>query len=402
MSYVGSLVSRFVQIRCCWLGPCACRWKPLQPQIALFAVLIVISQAGCSRSDPPSSSRVAVTVLTAGGDLTPQSAAYTATLQPAQKVTVAFQVSGYVNSIHQMSGADGRTRDIQAGDPVQAQEVLATVRSDTFLAQVKQESTAVATAEVLYNKTKRDLERNAELRRQEVIAQTTYEQAADDFETAKSQLAQSQAALKEAQVNLDYCSLKSPIDGTLLDRQIEVGSLVEQSATGFTVANTREMRAVFGVSDLELARLKQGSLQAVTTEALPGVTLVGRITDIAANADPVTRTFNVEVTVPNKDGRLRSGMLASLQIANRPPFSIASVIALPLNAIVRPPGDSKDFAIYIVQDRSGRSFAQLRKVSLGDIVGNQIAVTEGVATGDRVIIRGATMVNEGSEVRVIP
>ncbi len=402
MSSVGSSVSRFVQTLCGWLRLRAPRWESFQPRVALILGLLIIVQSGCGRGDPAANSRVAVTVLTAGGNPTSQSAAYTATLQPIQKVTIAFQVSGYVNSIEQMTGADGRRRDVQAGDAVQARELLATVRSETYLAQVKQATTAVATAETLYNKTKRDLDRNAELRRQQVIAPTTYEQAADDYAAAKSQLAQSEAALKEAQVNLDYCSLRSPIDGTLLDRQIEVGSLVEPDASGFTVADTHEMKAVFGVSDLELARLKPGSPQAVTIEALPGATLVGRITDIAANADPVTRTFSVEVTVPNKDGRLRSGMLASLQIANPPPVSGASAITLPLNAIVRPPGDSRDYAIYVVQDRGGRSFAQLRKVSLGDIVGNQIAVTQGLAAGDRVIVRGATMVNEGSEVRVIP
>lgn len=403
MTGVGSVVSRFVQTFSRWLGPCAAsRWKSLQPRVALITGLIIIFQSGCGRSDPPARSKVAVTVLTAGGNLVPESTAYTATLQPHQKVAIAFQASGYVNSIEQMNGADGRMRDVQAGDAVRAREVLATIRSDTYQAQVRQANTAVAAAETLYNKTKRDLDRNAELRRQEVIAQTTYEQANDDYETAKSQLAQAQAALKEAQVNLDYCTLRSPIDGTLLDRQIEVGSLAEQNATGFTVADTHEMKAVFGVSDLELARLKQGSPQVVTTEALPGVTLVGRITDIAATADPVTRTFSVEVTLPNKDGRLRSGMIASLQIANPPPASVASVITLPLNAIVRPPDDSKDFAIYVVQERGGRSFVQLRRVSLGEIVGDQIAVTKGVVAGDRVIVRGATMVSEGGEVRVIP
>ena len=94
-------------------------------------------------------------------------------------------------------------------------------------------------------------------------------------------------------------------------------------------------------------------------------------------------------------------MIASLQIAGaaRPGTDLAM---LPLNAIVRPPDDRKDFAVYVVEDRDGRSFARLRKVNLGEIAGNDIAVLDGVRIGDRVIVRGATMVSEGAEVRIIP
>ncbi|HXM89501.1 MAG TPA: hypothetical protein VN916_08595, partial [Candidatus Acidoferrum sp.] len=67
-----------------------------------------------------------------------------------------------------------------------------------------------------------------------------------------------------------------------------------------------------------------------------------------------------------------------------------------------PPHDRDDFAVYVVEDRDGKSFARLRKVSLGEIVGNEIAVSKGVSIGDRVIMRGAMMVSEGAEVRVIP
>jgi RND family efflux transporter MFP subunit len=204
----------------------------------------------------------------------------------------------------------------------------------------------------------------------------------------------------QAQINLGHCRLTSPMNGVILDRSAEVGSLVEAGTVAFQVADTSAMKAVFGVSDIQVEQLKQGELQTLACEAIPGVQLTGTITKIAPNADPATRIFDVEVTVPNKDGRLRPGMIASLQLgeAGAPRATAAT---LPLNAIVRPPHDQQDFAVYLVEERGGRSFARLHAVRLGEIVGNDITVSSGVNLGDRVIVRGATMVYEGAEVRII-
>jgi RND family efflux transporter MFP subunit len=366
--------------------------------LAAFA----IGAYGCAPDDPPAPPRIAVTVLTVSpGEAEAGSAAYTASLQPYQQVSVAFQVSGYVNSIKQVTGADARMREIQGGDLVKAHELLATATSDTYQDLVNQSASALTSAQASYVRAKQDFDRDSALLKQQVIAQATYDQASQVYQSARSQVEESQAALRQAQVKLDYCKLTSPMDGVVLDRHIEVGSLVEPTTVAFEVADLSDMKAVFGVSDMEVGELKQGSSQTLSAEALPGVPLTGKITSVAPNADPATRTFDVEVTVPNKDGKLRSGMIASLQIAATGTPAVSSA-TLPLNAIVRPPYDRNDFAVYVVEDRDGKSFARLRKVSLGEIVGNEITVSKGVNIGDRVIMRGAMMVSEGAEVRVIP
>jgi RND family efflux transporter MFP subunit len=369
-----------------------------------FALLAAIaaSALGCSPNKPLAPPRIAVTILTVSrNEADAGSGTYTASLQPYQQVSVAFQVSGYVNSIKQVVGADGRTRSIQRGDFVKTHELLATTISDSYQDLVSQAESSLASAQASYVRAKQDFDRDSALLKQQVIAPATYDQAVQVYQSARSQVEQAQAAVRQAQVKLDYCKLTSPMDGVVIDRHIEVGSLVEPTTVAFEVADLSDMKAVFGVSDMQVGHLEQGSLQTLTAEAQPGVPLIGKITSIAPNADPTTRTFDVEVTVPNKDGKLRSGMIASLQIAAAGTRA-ASVATLPLNAIVRPPHDRSDFAVYVVEDRDGKSFAHLRKVSLGEIVGNEITVSQGVNIGDRVIMRGAMMVSEGVEVRVIP
>ncbi len=356
---------------------------------------------GCgSDARPAEPTRIAVTVLKVSEGQESNSGAYTASFQPHRQTALSFQVGGYVDFIKQVPGADGRMRDLQGGDSVKEREPLATVKSDTYQAQVSQSESALAGARAVYENAKRDFERDGQLLNQHIIARETYDLSSEQYQSAQSQVAQAEAALKQAQINLGYCKLTAPMDGIILERGIEVGSLAGPATAAFQIADTSTMKAVFGSSDIQVAQFKQGQAQTLTTEAIPGAQLVGTITRVAPNADPTTRVYDVEITVPNKDGKIRTGMIASLKVAGA--VTAASTAAtLPLNAIVRPPDDQKDFAVYVVEEKAGKSLARLRRVRLGDIVGNEIAVSSGVQMGDEVIVRGATMVSDGTEVQVI-
>jgi multidrug efflux system membrane fusion protein len=373
----------------------------MKKRIALLIGIAGLLAYGCQNDPKPQQSKIAVTVLTVREAEESNSGAYTASFQPYRETVLSFQVGGDVDSIKQVLGSDGRTRDLQGGDWVKDHELLATVRSDTYQAQVSQASSALEGVRAVYEKAKRDFERDGQLLNQHIIARETYDLASEQFQSAQSQVAQSESALKQAQINLGYCKLTSPMEGVILARGLEVGSLAAPGTMAFQVADTSEMKAIFGSSDIAVGQLKEGQTQVLTSEAIPGEPLVGKITRIAPNADPTTRIYDVEITVPNKDGKIRTGMIASLKLA-RATASVSTAATLPLNAIVRPPDDQKDFAVYVVENSSGRTLARLRKVRLGDIVGNEIAVSSGVQMGDRVILRGATMVNDGTEVQVIP
>ncbi len=362
---------------------------------------VVIALCGCGDSPKPVQSQTAVTVLTVREATESNSGAYTASFQPYRQTTVAFEVGGYVDYIKQVPGADGHPRDLQGGDWVKANELLASVKSDTFQSQVSQAQSALGAARAAYDRARLDFDRDQQLLDQHILARSVYDMAQQQFQTSQSQVTQAEGSLKQAQINLGHCRLTSPMEGVILSRGIEMGSLAEPGAAAFQVADTTNMKAVFGSSDIQVAQLKQGQTQTLTSEAIPGVRLVGTITRIAPNADLATRIYDVEITVPNKDGKIRPGMIASLQIAGATTPAATSA-TLPLNAIVRPPDDQKDYAVYVVQEKSGKTLAQLRRVRLGEIVGNDITVSSGVQMGDRVIVRGATMVTDGAEVRIIP
>jgi HlyD family secretion protein len=116
-------------------------------------------------------------------------------------------------------------------------------------------------------------------------------------------VSEAEAGLKHAQINLGHCKLTAPMDGVILQRGIEIGSLAAPGVMAFQIANTSEMKAVFGGSDIQVGQLKQGQSQTLTSEAIPGVQLIGTITRIAPNAGPTTRIYDVEISVPNQTAR---------------------------------------------------------------------------------------------------
>ena len=102
----------------------------------------------------------------------------------------------------------------------------------------------------------------------------------------------------------------------VLKRNVDVGTLVGPATNGFTLADTRTVKAVFGVPDTAMANVKLGSPQTVTTEALPG-TFSGHITSISAAADPKSRVYSVEVRIDNPQQSLKAGMIASITLGRR-------------------------------------------------------------------------------------
>ena len=368
--------------------------------LALICLAAMGIPAGCGHNrDRAAQPAAAVTVQDIGPGRAASGAAYSANIQPYTQVSLAFQVNGYVQTITQVRGADGNLRDIQGGDIVKAGQLMARVQENTYQQAVNNAQSELAAAQAVYVLDKKNYDRDSSLYKQNVIAKRDYDSSLQSYQSSLSEVQARQATLKRAQIDLGYCKLTSPMDGVILSRNIEIGSLVGPNVIAFQVADTRSMKAVFAVPDVLVSQLKTGSPLTLTTEAVPGVGFGGTITRIPPNADQTTRVFDVEVTIPNDRGLLRTGMIASLKLEGA---QAASHPTVPIASVVRPPGQDHGYAVYIAERHGPRVTARLRIVELGDIVGNQIAVTRGLTPGDRVIVRGAGIVTDGQEIRILP
>src|SRR5262245_3573 len=349
-------------------------------------VATLAAAPACNRRAPPPTPPLPVTVVGVGGTGGgPNEIRYSGSINADASVDVAFRVSGVVDQVTQVSGVDGRMRNLQDGDLVRRGDVLARLRQAEFRDQVSD-------AEATRRQAQADFERASQLYENRSVSKA-------DYDAAYARFTASRARASQAEISLHDATLRSPIDGVILKRSVEVGSLAGPSQPAFTVADTRIVKVVFGVPDVIVAHLQLGGRLAIQAEAMPGVRLEGRITRISPSADPNVRVFEVEAALPNPGGRMKVGMLATLQLGDQAP---EAAVFVPLAAIIRPEGDSAGYAVYVVRDSAGTVAARLRHVSLGEVSGNLIAVRNGLKPGERVIVRGATIVADGQPVRVIP
>ncbi|HZI48994.1 MAG TPA: efflux RND transporter periplasmic adaptor subunit, partial [Pyrinomonadaceae bacterium] len=168
----------------------------------------------------------------------------------------------------------------------------------------------------------------------------------------------------------------------------------------FTLADLTSVKAAFGVPDLALQSLKMGDTLKITTDALPGEEMSGQISRIAPSADQNSRVFDVEVTIPNPQGKLKPGMIAALSVGEGTGAKV-EVPVVPLTAITRAK-DSNSYALLVIDQHDGWSVARMRPVTLGDSFGNSIAIKDGVRPGETVITTGVTQVADGDVVQVMP
>jgi RND family efflux transporter MFP subunit len=423
--------------------------------IAIGLLVALSAGTGCSAHSaekPPTPVKVkAVQTPSSNGKMR-----YSASITARTQVDLAFKVGGYVEAIHQVRGFDGRMRDVQEGDVIPKGTVLARLRQSDYAVKVGQaESQALqarssvdsskaqvieaqsgieaskaslAQAEASYTRARLDYDRAKSLfasqsisradydaakaqhdiaqaqldtaRSQVTVAEAKARMAAFQVEANEAQVRGAQAILEEARIPLGDTALRTPMNSLVLQRKVELGSLVSPGSPGFVLADTTSVKAVFGVPDVVVENLRLGSAITITTDAALGTDFNGVITSISPSADSKSRVFEVEVTIPNRENRLKVGMVVALVLEETKVADLSPVV--PLSAVVRSKEDPDSYAVFVVEDRDGGQRARLRNVSLGEAYGNTVAVVGGLNAGERVVTTGATLIVDGERVNVIP
>ena len=323
---------------------------------------------------------------------------YSANIIPYAQVDLAFKSGGYVKSIRQVKGTDGRVRNIDAGDWVTKDTVLAVVDQQDYVNKLDQAKAQLERAQAEYERAKLSFDRTDALYASKSATKPDYDSAKAQLDSTAAGVTSAKAQISDAQIALGYCSLRAPFDSWIVERDVDVGALVSPATKGFSVADTRSVKAVFGLPDVSIRQVKLGQAMIITTDALAGE-FRGRVTSISPAADPKSRVYSVEVTIQNPNNALKSGMIASLAVGGEELSQ--PVLAVPLASVIRNSAGS-GFAVMLAVGSGDTLSARLRPVELGDAYGNVIGITNGLTAGDKVITTGVALVKAGDTVRVIP
>lgn len=392
-----------------------------------FAGAAALLLAGCQKQtaiEPGVQTVTAGIVVTIQPD-TPER--YSATIAPIAQIDLAFKSAGLIENIYQVHGADGRVRNVQAGDKVGRDTELALVRTRDYQQRVDQaaakllQSEAQAAqveaqlAQARANFSQADIEytRATNLFQSASLVKPQFDQAKGRFETVSASVkaaealvqggeaavANARAALSEARLSLSDTSLRAPFGGWISARNVDRGTLVSNATVGFSMMDTHLVKAEFAVPDSSLKMVRLGQKLPVALEAIQHA-LQGVVTSISPQADPKTRVFSIEVTLENPRDEVRPGMIGSLVLGGlRNP---TPRLAVPLSAVVRAPSDPKSFAVFRLVTRDGKTYAESRIIQIGQTLSNSIEVTSGLSAGEHVIVLGGSLVRDGQEVRVLP
>jgi RND family efflux transporter MFP subunit len=364
-------------------------------------LLVLVVCASCApKKDPAARALTAVKVRQLEKAKNAQASRYSASINAASRVELSFRTGGYVETLVEVRGEDGKLRPIQEGDRVSAGADLARIRMKDFEQKVAEAKAALADANAAQAQSQRDLSRATKLFSSGSISRAELDVSKARAQSTTARVQGAKARVAEAVTALGDASLTTPIDGVVLRKAIEPGQLAAPGMPAFSIADTSKVKVLFGVADTELGKLKVGAEQVVTTEAYKGVEFKGRISRIAASADMKSHVFEVEVTIPNADDRLKPGMVAALNLPSAP--GEASTPLVPLTAVVRSPSKREGFAVFVLDDAAQQPIVHLREVELGGFVGNSIPVKTGLTEGEQVVVLGATLLSEGQPVQVIP
>ncbi len=233
----------------------------------------------------------------------------TGTLAADTTVQVGTQVSGTIAKLY----ADWNTH-------VRRGQVLAQLDTTFLWASVEQAEANLKKAQVASDQAQRTFNRVKQLFQRNLDSQSDYDTALSDFQTAQANVLQAQTALDQSKINLSYATIKSPISGVVISRNVDIGQTVASSfntPTLFTVANSlADMQIQASVDEGDIGSVKVGQPVTFTVDAFSNDTFKGRVTQIRLQPTVVQNVveYTVIIDVPNPDLKLMPGMTANLTI----------------------------------------------------------------------------------------
>jgi multidrug efflux system membrane fusion protein len=352
----------------------------------LFVPLLSVAVlAACTQAEPVSAPIRAVRTVTVSTDSTGGAYEYAAEVRARTESRLGFRVGGKIVK-----------RVVNVGDSVKAGQVLAQLDpQDLRLGQAAAQAALVA-AQANLDQTQADFKRFKELRDQGFISSAELERRETALKAAQAQLDQARAQASVQGNQAGYTTLVADANGVITGVDAEPGMVVAAGAPVVRLAHDGPRDVVFNVPEDKVNLVKSLASQPArlqvrlwgSTESLPA-----RIREVAAAADPVTRTFAVKADLGRTpaSASVRLGQTATI-VAELP--RQAGVTKLPLSALRESQGQT---SVWVV-DKTTMTVGA-RPVQLAGAEGNEAVITGGVAAGDVVVTAGVHVLNPGEQVK---
>jgi len=299
----------------------------------------------------------------------------------------------------------GRLTEIRFhdGQTVHAGDVLMVIDPRTYEAALAKAKADVASAKANAAYAKADLQRAEGLIKANAIARSMYEQRVSSDRVASANVAVAEAALRQAEVDVDHAYIKAPISGRISRPEITLGNLVQTGANApvlATVVSDDGIYADFDVDEQNYVRnVRVNATNAQSEQRLPvemdvqganGKHYHGTIYSFDNQIDTGSGTIRARARFDNKDGSLVPGMFVSVRLGSA---NTQNSILIPERAVLS--DLNKKFVFVVAKGEK----AEMREVKLGTTVNGERVVLSGLKTGERVIVDGVQHIAQGASVQ---
>ena len=310
----------------------------------------------------------------------------TGTIEPVTSVTVGTQVSGIVSKLY-----------VDYNSVVKKGQIIAELDKTNLISELNTAKANLASAQSTLNYEQSNYNRYKTLYDKGLVSADEYESARLSYDKARQQAATSRESVQKAQTNLGYATITSPIDGVVLSKSVEEGQTVAASFNTpelFTIAqDLTDMRVIADIDEADIGGVKEGQRVSFTVDAFPDDKFEGQVTQVRQQATTESNvvTYEVVISAPNKDLKLKPGLTANVTIYT---MEKNGVLAAPAKALRFMPNEAllqKDQQIEDVEAAQkvwtleGNTF-KAHAVETGTTNGMVTEIVSGIDEGTEVLV----------------
>ncbi|MGI9401434.1 MAG: efflux RND transporter periplasmic adaptor subunit [Rhizobiaceae bacterium] len=308
-----------------------------------------------------------------------------------QKVDLRARVTGFLTE-----------KAFEDGSIVAKDEQLFKIDPAEYEVALSSAKAGLAKAEAELLKWQQQLERTSTLVKDGTVSKATYDDAVAAEATAQADIAAAQANIKNAELDVGYTDIQSPIAGRIGKGQFDVGNLIgPDSGVLATVVALDPLRVVFSVSEKTYLTVQQNQAEGGETNFVPRIRFAngelyphpGELLFVDNEVDNTTGTIRVFMKFPNPEGTLLPGLFVTVILSSETPVE---QILIPISAVQL--NQSGSFVLVV----DGESKVETRPIETGDRNAGEIVVTSGLEPGDTIIVDGIQKVRPGMTVAAAP
>jgi RND family efflux transporter MFP subunit len=350
------------------------------------SIALIASLGGCKDSAKPQALAAAAQAMPVAVQpvaLNPVAATdtYVATIKGRRSATLQPQVDGNLTKIL-----------VKSGDAVKAGQLLMQIDPLKQVATVQSQEGTEQQQKALFDYNQTELQRQEQLYKDGIISKQAYDQVMQSFQNSKAAFSSAQALTNTQKAQLAYYQIRAPFDGVVGDIPVHQGDYVSSTTMLTTVDENRELEAYIYVPTDRAASVRNGLAVDLLDES--GNVLGKTAIDfVSPEVDNNLQGLLVKAPIPKSSQRLRNGQIVNARVT----WGTAQQPTVPVLAVTRIGG--QDFVYVAAAGKGGGYAAHLVSVNLGAPVGNFYPVLGGLKTGDKVIVSGIQMLQEGAPVQ---